>query len=142
MSLHRGFVSLALASAALLFACDSSDPAPVATGAGEQDGKAFTQSAKEAELDFTNAPAHIAKLIPANTAVYVQLQSLKDVDLLLGRLARSNDDFGRRIDAIRRSLHRMVPGDERHVLREQRVGIALTFPQGGEPEVTFVLPVR
>ncbi|HUR27727.1 MAG TPA: hypothetical protein VM509_06045 [Planctomycetota bacterium] len=146
MSLLRGFVSLVLAAAAVLSACGSSDPAPAPASStdasADESDKALSQAAKEAELDFSNAPAHIAKLIPANTAVYLQLQSLKTVDLLLGRLARSNDDFGRRIDDIRRTLHRMIPGDERHVLQEQRVGIAVTFPQDGEPEFTFVLPLR
>ncbi|HTF90813.1 MAG TPA: hypothetical protein VK843_20500 [Planctomycetota bacterium] len=145
MSLARSFVSLALILPALLFACGTKEKAAPAAGAtaaaAEKAGKGAPGQA-EAELDFSGAPTHIAKLIPPNTAIYVQLQSLAQCEALLTRLARAHSSIGRQLDELRRGLHHMIPGDERHVVPHQPIGIAVTFPQDGAPEFTFVLPLR
>jgi hypothetical protein len=148
MSLARSFVSLAIALflALLPSACGSGTPASTSSkasdAAGSADKKSSAQDSKDDDLDFTNAPAHIAKLIPASTAIYIQVESLARFDTLLGRLARASETFGRQLDELRRTMHRMMPGDERHITRDQLIGIAITFPQEGEPEFTFVLPLR
>ncbi|MEO6710264.1 MAG: hypothetical protein ABI054_12265, partial [Planctomycetota bacterium] len=146
MSPAPRFVSLALILSVLLCACGTETPtAPAVAGASaegsEQAGKG-TSGQSEAELDFSGAPAHIAKLIPPNTAIYVQLQSLTQCEALLTRLARAHSSIGRQLDEVRRGLHHMIPGDERHVMPQQPIGIAVTFPQEGDPEFTFVLPLR
>lgn len=145
MSPVRSFVAVTLALSALLSSCGGDGPATPAaalTPTPAESHKASLENSADSEFDFSNAPAHMAKLVPANAAIFVQVKSLAKLDALLARLARTSAEFGRQIDELHRNMHRMIPGDERHIMRDQPIGIAITIPQEGGPELTFVLPLR
>lgn len=141
MPLPRPFVASLLAASLLLNGCGgTSEPSLDTPKPGG--GALEPAGAKVADLDLESAANRIARLVPANTAMYVQIESFAKFDALLDRLGRSSDEYGRQIDEAARAVHRMIPGDERQVLRDQPIGIAVTLPADRPPELTFVLPVK
>jgi hypothetical protein len=88
------------------------------------------------------ASARIARLIPSTTAIYIQLESIKRFDAVVGRLARAQESIGRQLDELGRQLHRVLPGDERQIHQDRPVGLAISLPVDRAPQLTFVLPVK
>lgn len=146
MSLARSFVAFGLVLVPWFAACGSEEPAVPSATAGASLASFAEDKAGEvddaSERAATNVQGRIAKLIPADTAIYVQLKTLTRLDALLARLSRSNPSSGRSIDELGRLLHRQIPGDGRHIRRDQPIGIAISLPANREPEVTFVLPIK
>ncbi len=146
MSLARRFVSLGFALSLLLAACGK-EPAPLPAGSPGDPAQVRAATAAKAtddadEGEAANAPSHIARLIPADTAIYIQVQSLPRFDVLISRLAGANASLGTSIDELGRALHRQIPGDDRQLQRDRPIGIAVSLPQDREPELTFVMPVK
>ena len=143
MSLASRFAPLALALCPWFAACGSKAPdAPPAKSPAADESQPRSEKLKELDNDTASAAEHIARLIPTSTAIYVQLKSFAQLDALVARLSRSNDSLGRRLEELRRAVHHMVPGDERQIVNEQPAGIAITLPLDGDPQFTFVLPLR
>lgn len=146
MSLDRRLVSPWLALSLLLAACGK-DPAPLpASSAGVPAPTRGTNAAKAADAaeqsEAADAPSHIAMLIPPETAIYIQVQSLPRFDVLISRLAEANASLGTSIDELGRALHRQIPGDDRYLQKDRPIGIAVSLPKDREPEFTFVMPVK
>jgi hypothetical protein len=92
--------------------------------------------------DTATAAEHIAMLVPADTAVYVQLKSIATFDNMIARLARANVELGPSFDELGRALHRRLPGDSRYLESDRPVGLALSLPPDRDPILTLVLPVK
>ncbi len=146
MSLARRFVSPWLALSLLLAACGKdpvSEPASSAAAPAPARATTAAKAADEAdESEAANAPSHIAMLIPADTAIYIQVQSLPRFDALISLLAGANASLGNSIDELGRALHRQIPGDDRYLQKDRPIGIAVSLPKDREPEFTFVMPVK
>lgn len=128
-----------------LWSCGSEDPEtpPAAPGAAAASTTAEGPAPDARRVQDTLSPSkHIAMLVPADTAVYVELASIGAFDALMGKLARASETLGRSFDELGRTLHRNLPGDERYLLADRPVGIAISLPLDREPALTLVLPVK
>jgi hypothetical protein len=144
MLVARSFVGGVLALSLCAFGCGGgAQPAPATPMTPAASGTSAASGAEsESERAVGSASSRISRLIPTSTAVYIQLESFRRFDAVMGRLARANEDIGRQIDELARQLHRMLPGDERQIHRDRPLGVAISFPPDREPQLTFVLPMR